>query len=135
MKKCIVGLALIVLFTAGCATTVPAPAAMPAPTDMISALPVVKMGTPPLGEGEFVLHIPANSPVPLKVTTRGSLLKGSQSVTGSLTFGRDIYIYKYWSSYDRKTWENSHKLLNVAFSGGMDASGLNVNVGLDTNRE
>ena len=50
-----------------------------------------------------------------------------------LDIARDVYIYKYWSSYDRKTWENSHKLLNVAFSGGMDASGLNVNVELDIN--
>ena len=64
---------------------------------------------------------------------RGSLLKGDQSVTGNMTFARDIYIYKYWSSYDRKTWENSHKLLNVSFNGGVDASGLNVNVGLEMN--
>jgi hypothetical protein len=127
MKKRIILLGLVTFLNAGCASM------MPAPADRISALPVVEMGTTPPREGEFVLHVPANSPVPLRVTMRGSLLKGDQSVTGNMTFARDIYIYKYWSSYDRKTWENSHKLLNVAFNGGMDASGLNVNVGLEMN--
>ncbi|MFK3739997.1 hypothetical protein [Massilia sp. TN1-12] len=128
MKKMMIWLGVLASLNAGCASM------MPAPADRISALPVVEVGTTPPRDGEFVLHVPANSPVPLRVVVRGSLLTGDQSVTGNMTFARDIYIYKYWSSYDRKTWENSHKLLDVAFSGGMDASGLNVSVGLDMKR-
>lgn len=128
MKNTMIGLAAVAFLNAGCASM------MPAPADKIATLPVVKMGATPPAAGEFVLHIPANSPVPLKVATSGSLVKADQSVIGNVMFTRDIYLYKYWSSYDRKTWENSHKLLDVRFNGGIDASGLNVNVGLDMNR-
>jgi hypothetical protein len=92
------------------------------------------MGEAPPSDTEYVLYVPANSPIPLKINTRGTLFKNEQSVIGNATFARDLYIYKYWSSYDRKTWENSHRLLNVNFAGGMDVSGLNVNITLDQNR-
>lgn len=121
-------MALIALLSVGCAPMTPVPA------DKIQTLPVVKMGEAPPSGTEYVLYIPANSPIPIKIATQGTLLKNEQSVVGTTSFTRDLYIYKYWSSYDRKTWENSHRLLNVNFAGGMDASGLNVNVTLDQSR-
>ncbi|TQK05546.1 hypothetical protein [Herbaspirillum sp. SJZ107] len=128
MRKTALGMALMAFLSVGCAPM------MPAPADRIQTLPVVKMGEAFPSGTEYVLYIPANSPIPIKIATQGTLLKNEQSVVGSTSFTRDLYIYKYWSSYDRKTWENSHRLLNVSFAGGMDASGLNVNVTLDQNR-
>jgi uncharacterized protein YceK len=125
MKKIFCLLPVLVL--AGCASM------MPAPVAQIDALPIVKMGdTPPAG-AEYVLHIPANAPIHLNLHARGSLLKEQESVLGNISFNQDVYVYKYWASYDRKTWKNSHTLLDVNFSGGMDVTGLNVNVGLDKN--
>ena len=128
MRKICLGLAVIAFLTAGCAPM------MPAPAEKIQTRPVVKMGDVPPSGTEYVLYIPANSPIPLKVSTHGSLFKNEQSVIGTTTFAKDLYIYKYWSSSDRKTWENSHRLLDVNFAGGMDVSGLNVNITLDQNR-
>ena len=127
MRGIVLSMAAIAFVAVGCAPM------MPAPVDKIQTLPVVNIGDVPPSGTEYVLHIPANSPIPLKINTRGTLLQNEQSVIGSTTFNKDLYIYKYWSSYDRKTWENSHRLLNVNFAGGMDASGLNVNVTLDKN--
>jgi hypothetical protein len=121
-------MAVVAFLTVGCVPM------MPAPAEKIQTLPVVKMGDVPPSGTEYVLYIPANSAIPLKINTRGTLLKNEQSVIGTTTFAKDLYIYKYWSSYDRKTWENSHRLLNVSFAGGMDVSGLNVNITLDQNR-
>lgn len=49
----------------------------------------------------------------------------------NLIFKQDIYLYKYWASFDGKTWVNSHKLMNVEPSGGFDMSGGKIEVKLD----
>lgn len=104
---------------------------MPAPVSQIESLQVVKMGDVPPSGSEYVLHIPANSPIPVNVHARGTLLKQGQSAVGSLSFTKDVYVYKYWASHDRKNWQNSHSLLDVSFNGGFDVSGMNVNVQVD----
>jgi len=123
MNKLLCAIALATL--AGCASMASAP------TGQIAALPVVKVGDARPAGTEYVLHIPANSPIPVKLQARGSLLKAEQSVAGTISFARDVYLYKYWASHDRQHWENSHRLLNVSFNGGFDIAGLNVNVSLD----
>jgi hypothetical protein len=123
MKNVFFGIFLVSLV--GCASV------MPAPTDKIEALPLVKLGAVPPSSGEYVLYIPAHSPVPIKLTVKGTLLEQDTLATANMSFVRDVYLYKYWSSHDRKHWENSHKLLDVSFGGGVDVSGLNVNITLD----
>jgi hypothetical protein len=113
------------LLLAGCASM------MPAPIEQIASLPVVTLGALPPSGSEYVLFIPAHSSVPVKLNINGTLLERSQTVAGNISFARDLYVYKYWASHDRKNWENSHKLLAVSYGGGMDISGLNANVTLD----
>ncbi|GGY00464.1 hypothetical protein GCM10007386_34200 [Pseudoduganella dura] len=106
---------------------------LPAPVAQIDALPLVKMGDTPPASAEYVLYIPAHSPIRVNLNAHGSLLKEQQAVLGNIMFNQEVYVYKYWASHDRKTWKNSHELLNVNFNGGFDVTGLNVNVGLDKN--
>ncbi|WP_323142545.1 hypothetical protein [Massilia phyllosphaerae] len=82
-------MALMAFLSVGCAPM------MPAPADKIQTLPVVKMGEAPPSDTEYVLYIPANSPIPIKIATQGTLLKNEQSALGSTSFTRDLYIYKY----------------------------------------
>jgi hypothetical protein len=124
MKNIFFGVFLVSLV--GCAPM------MPAPTDKIETLPLVKMGAVPPSNGEYVLYIPAHSLVPVKLAVKGTLLEQDMPTTGNISFVRDVYLYKYWASHDRKHWETSHKLLDVSYSGGVDVSGLNVNITLDT---
>ena len=119
--------ALFIFTMSGCASM------MPAPVTQIDVLPIVKMGDKPPAGAEYVLHIPANAPIRVNLQVRGSLFKEQQSVLGNISLNQDVYLYKYWASHDRKTWKNSHSLLNVNFNGGFDVAGLNMNVSLDKN--
>lgn len=112
---------------AGCASM------MPAPADKIDSLPTVSLGAKPPTDADYVLFIPAHSPVPVILDVKGTLLEQNSSSTANVSFTQDLYLYKYWASHDRKHWENSHKLLNVSYGGGVDVSGLHANVTLDTN--
>jgi hypothetical protein len=123
MKNLITCISLFAI--AGCAPMTPAP------TSEIEKLPVVKVGETPPATGEYVLYLPANSPIPVNVHARGSLFKGDQTTTGSVTLAKDVYVYKYWASHDRKHWENSHRLLDVNFGGGFDVSGLNAEINIE----
>jgi hypothetical protein len=110
---------------AGCAPMTPAP------TSEIEKLPIVKVGETAPSSGEYVVYFPANSPVPVNIRTMGSLFKDEQTTKGSVTLAKDLYLYKYWASHDRKHWENSHRLLDVSFGGGFDVSGLNAVIKLE----
>jgi hypothetical protein len=123
MKKLFACISLFAI--AGCAPMAPAP------TSEIEKLPVVKVGDTPPGSGEYVLYLPANSPIPVNVHAKGSLFNGDQTTKGSVTLARDVYVYKYWASHDRKHWENSHRLLDVNFGGGFDVSGLNAEINIE----
>lgn len=124
MKKGLLCIFMVAL--AGCASM------MPAPVDKIEVLPTVRLGAVTPSSGDYVLYIPAHSPVPITLSVKGTLLEQDQSATGKISFSKDVYLYKYWASHDRKHWENSHKLLDVSYGGGVDVSGLNVNVTLNT---
>ena len=92
MRKIALGMSLLAFLSVGCAPM------MPAPADKIQTLPVVKMGEVPPSDTEYVLYIPSNAPIPIKISTHGTLLKNEQSVIGNTSFARDIYIYKYFES-------------------------------------
>lgn len=119
-------LPFILLLLGGCA------AMQPATTEMISRLPVVKVGEAPPSDGEYVIYYPAGYKIPVTLTTHGSLFDGEQQVQTDTTLARDLYLFKYWASHDGKHWTRSHALLDVKFSGGFDVSGLQSNIELNT---
>ncbi len=106
-------------------------AMLPAPTDEIAKLPVVRVGDQTPQNTEYVVFFPAGVPFPVKLSASGSLFASNKQIESQVALARDLYLYKYWASYDGKTWTNSHKLLGVDFGGGFDVNGLQANMKLE----
>lgn len=102
----------------------------PSPT-LIETLPIVTIGKADDAPKEHILFIPSNKEFPVTFLLNGTVLNDNKSSTIMISFRRDIYLYKYWASYDGKAWANSHELLSVNPSGGFDASGGKVEVRID----
>ena len=103
----------------------------PAPVESISKLPIVRVGDPPPQNTEYVVFYPAGFAFPVKLKTSGSLFVSEKQVELQATLEKDLYLYKYWASYDGKKWKNSHELLGVEFGGGFDVRGLQANIKLE----
>ena len=118
-------LAIILLVLAGCA------ALQTVPIETISKLPVVRVGDTPPANSEYVEYFPADYSFPVILKTTGSLFSAQKQIESQVTLSKDLYLYKYWASYDKITWKNSHELLNVEFGGGFDLVGLHANIKLE----
>ncbi len=117
--------AFVVFALAGCASL------QSPPVETISKLPVVRVGSQPPQNTEYVVFYPAGFPFPVKLIANGSLFASEKQVESQATLAKDLYLYKYWASHDGKSWKNSHELLGVEFGGGFDINGLQSNVKLD----
>lgn len=122
-------LSSLLLFFIGCS------AVHPVPTATIQKLPVVRVGNPTPSDCEYIIYYPAGSLFPLKLQTKGTLFAFQNEMQTSIALSKEFYLYKYWASYDGITWKNSHELLDVAFSGGFNISGLQINIKLETKEE
>ena len=123
MKHAIFSLAVFTL--AGCASM------LPAPTDAIAKLPVVRVGGQAPQNTEYVVFYPAGFAFPVKLKASGSLFASEKQIESQAMLAKDLYLYKYWASHDGKSWKNSHELLGVEFGGGFDVNGLQTNVKLE----
>ncbi|ACM20393.1 hypothetical protein Geob_2037 [Geotalea daltonii FRC-32] len=101
------------------------------PTEAITRLPVVRVGSQPPETMEYVTFYPAGFAFPVKLNATGSLFASASRVESQAILAKDLYLYKYWASHDGKTWENSHKLIGVEFGGGFDVKGLQANIKLE----
>ena len=104
---------------------------LPAPTDAIAKLPVVRVGGQAPQNTEYVVFYPAGFAFPVKLKASGSLFASEKQIESQATLAMDLYLYKYWASHDGKSWKNSHELLGVEFGGGFDVNGLQANVKLE----
>ncbi len=75
---------------------------LPAP-EVLSALPVIKLGQPK-PQGEYIVYLPASEPVTAEAKVQGNLFEKTDSKTLSVTLKRDVYLYKNWVSYDKVHW-------------------------------
>ena len=116
---------LFIFTLVGCASM------LPAPTDAIARLPVVRVGGQAPQNTEYVVFYPAGFAFPVKLKASGSLFASEKQIESQATLAKDLYLYKYWASHDGKSWKNSHELLGVEFSGGFDVNGLQANVKLE----
>ena len=123
MKHAIFSLAVFTL--AGCASM------LPAPTDAIAKLPIVRVGGQAPQNTEYVVFYPAGFAFPVKLKASGSLFASEKQIESQAMLAKDLYLYKYWASHDGKSWKNSHELLGVEFGGGFDVNGLQTNVKLE----
>ena len=104
---------------------------LPAPTDAIAKLPVVRVGGQAPQNTEYVVFYPAGFAFPVKLKASGSLFASEKQIESQAMLAKDLYLYKYWASHDGKSWKNSHELLGVEFGGGFDVNGLQTNVKLE----
>jgi len=115
----------IVFALSGCAWLQPAPA------DSISKLAVIQVGDQPPQGDEYVVLFPAGKAFPVKFNATGSLLSPEKQIESYVTLAKDLYLYKYWASYDGKSWVPSHSLIGVDFGGGFDVTGLHASMKLE----
>jgi len=79
----------------------------------LEGIPVVKFGgSVPEGK-DFILHFRAGEPVRTRVKIRGNLFEKEATEELSVKLKRDIYAYRNWISYDRKTWIDGNSALGV----------------------
>jgi hypothetical protein len=79
----------------------------------LARLPVVTFGEPVPKDKPFVLYFPAGKPIVTEVAVSGNLFERNARENISVALRRDIYSYKKWISYDRKTWVDGRKDLDV----------------------
>ncbi|HEY5682167.1 MAG TPA: hypothetical protein VIR61_00640 [Sulfuricaulis sp.] len=72
--------------------------------DTFNIVPVIEFGNDVPAKGEFILYFPAGKPIPVVASIKGNAL--SQEAENTLIFKlkNDIYAYRDWVSFDRKTW-------------------------------
>jgi len=116
---------LFIVVLTGCAS-------MNTPTaSLIDTVPVVTIAKRSDTSENHIVFIPANTDFPVQFSLKGTIFNNDVSSTVMVSFKKDLYLYKYWSSLDGKHWINSHKLLDVKPSGGFDKSGGKVEVKLN----
>ncbi|SBP87164.1 hypothetical protein [Thiomonas delicata] len=72
--------------------------------DSMAKLPVVRFGEQAPAHKEYVLFLPANTPLPVDASVEGTLLEKTAKASMTVTLKKGIYIYKRWVSFDDKTW-------------------------------
>ncbi|MDX1252044.1 MAG: hypothetical protein IDH49_07310 [Gammaproteobacteria bacterium] len=110
MKKILVFLAAsALLVTGGCAN-------LKKPTmETLDTVPVVEFGNDAPANGDFILYFPAGKPIPVVAAIKGSALAQEAESTLNVTLKKDIYAYKSWVSFDRKTWQRGDEVLGFKF--------------------
>ena len=108
----------------------------PPSAESLKAMSVVTMGNPVPEGQEYVLYIPKGEPIPLEFTMTGYLLDAPVRQEFSTRIQRDLYLYKYWLSYDKQTWLPYNKVLGAKISAGMDGKKGTIHVELtDVNKK
>ncbi|MDH3310260.1 MAG: hypothetical protein OEM48_08590 [Gammaproteobacteria bacterium] len=75
----------------------------PTPDTFIN-VPVVEFGNEVPAKGEFILYFPAGKPIPVVASIKGNALSLEAENTLIFKLKNDIYAYRDWVSFDRKTW-------------------------------
>lgn len=83
--------------------------------DTMAKLPVVRFGEQAPAHQEFVLLLPANTPLPINASVGGSLLAQDAKTQMIVTLKKSLYIYKRWVSFDDKTWTPGQGVIDGKF--------------------
>jgi hypothetical protein len=74
------------------------------PEDVLTRVPVIEVGQAEPADKQYVLHVRAGQPVPLRFTMRGPLFLQPTEGAAQVQFAHSLYIYKEWSSLDGFNW-------------------------------
>lgn len=114
------------ILLSGC-TTLLAPG-----SDLIDHTMVAQLGdTEPAEKGNYILHIPAGQRVPIRILLDGTLFKNEENIEAEVSLARDLYLYKYWASYDGKDWKKWNDLVKIGVTSGMGTKGAELNATID----
>jgi hypothetical protein len=113
---------LALLAAAGCASFQTPDA------DLISRVPIVEIGQPKPQGSDYILLVRAGKEVPVKLSVSGSFLSEEGLAETKVKLRQDLYLYKYWSSFDGKRWERSHRMFNALISAGLEPEGGKVDI-------
>ena len=110
------------ILLAGC-TTLLAPG-----DDLIDNKMVAQLGDPePAEKGNYILRIPAGQSIPIRIQLKGSMFKNEENIEANVHLARDLYLYKYWASYDGRHWQKWGNLVSIEVSSGMGTKGAELN--------
>jgi hypothetical protein len=101
--------AIAALCLSGCASIAPPSA------DAMAKLPVVRFGEQAPAHQEYVLFLPAHTPLPIDASIEGSLLAQGAKAPMTVTLKKGLYIYKHWASFDDKTWKPGQEVVEGKF--------------------
>lgn len=123
MKKLqVICVAIVLAYLSGCASTfVP-------DSDVISQLPIVKMGSKKPEGKEYILHIPAGVKFPVHISVNGELISAPVDIKPVTQINQDIFIYKYWASLDGQNWQPTRDLVNMPIFIGVAPKGGRVDI-------
>lgn len=100
-------------------------------SEEISKLPVIKMGSKKPEGNEYILHIPKGEKIPWHFTINGGLISAPVDSKSVTKINQEIYVYKYWASFDGKNWKPTGELLNMPISFGVGPEGGQLNLKVD----
>lgn len=94
------------------------------PSSTVQGLQVVniaeKLPAARIQRHDYIIHVPSGEPFNVSVKIGGSLLREEIVQQVAVRLSKDLYVYKSWASFDKLHWKNSHELLNVSVSGGLE---------------
>ena len=96
--------------------------------DLISRAPIVEIGQPKPQGNEYILLVRAGKEVPVKLSVSGSFLSEEGLAETKVKLRQDLYLYKYWSSFDGNHWERSHRMFDALISAGLEPEGGKVDI-------
>lgn len=99
-------IAMLSLSLAACAGLPPGPSEL-------SKAPQIEFGQPLPADGNFILHYPAGTPLPVTATVDGNLFAQSDQAELHVVLKRDVYQHRRLVSFDGKTWRPGHELIST----------------------
>src|SRR4051794_17268792 len=91
-------------------------AGIPPTSEEMAKIPVVRYGSPAPADGKFVLFYPAGAPLPVVASVGGSLLEQPAQAALDVSLKRDVYLYRYWVSFDGKIWRDGDGVVDGNFT-------------------
>lgn len=96
--------------------------------DLINRVPIVEIGQPEPQGSDYILLVRAGKEVPVKLSVSGSFFSEEGLAETKVKLRQDLYLYKYWSSFDGKQWERSHRMFSALISVGLESEGGKVDI-------
>lgn len=116
---------ILVLSVTGC-TSLSSPS-----SNLINEKPVIKMGSDKPEHDDYILFIPADQEFPIELEVAGSMINKTGKAEATVSLNRDVYLYKYWASYNGKEWQRLKEAFGLKLSAGMQADGGMVTIELE----